>query len=125
MFNNGDIVYIGTEEFDIRAIDNDRVVIADTSFPLFTKELSREEFAEKINLSPNYIYEIEKGNSIPGCKALIDICNTFEIAPSNLLDKYLEKNVYTASELVNSSFHKLSKYDKKLIIDIINLLADR
>ena len=90
-----------------------------------THKLSREEFAEKIDLSPNYIYEIEKGNSIPGCKALIDICNTFEIAPSNLLDKYLEKNVYTASELVNSSFHKLSKYDKKLIIDIINLLADR
>ena len=51
-FHNGDIVYIGTEEFDIRAIDNDRVVIADTSFPLFTKELSREEFERKVKENP-------------------------------------------------------------------------
>lgn len=51
-FHNGDIVYIGTEEFDIRAIDNDRVVIADTSFPLFTKELTREEFEKKVKENP-------------------------------------------------------------------------
>ena len=51
-FHNGDIVYIGANEFDIRAIDDDRVVIADTSFPLFTKELSREEFERKVKENP-------------------------------------------------------------------------
>lgn len=101
--------YIGNKILEIRKLN----------------KLSREEFAEKTNLSANYIYEIEKGNSIPGCKALIDICNTFKIAPSNLLDKYLDTNVHTASELVNSSFQKLSNYDKRLIVDIINLLAER
>ena len=40
-----------------------------------SKKLSREQFAEKTNLSANYIYEVEKGNSIPGSMALIDICN--------------------------------------------------
>ncbi len=60
-----------------------------------------------------------------GCIALIDICNCFEIAPSNLLGKYLDKNVYTASELINTNYQKLSNYDKKLIIDMINLLANR
>ena len=88
-------------------------------------KLSRELFAEKTNLSPNYIYEIEKGNSIPGCLALIDICNTFDVSPSTLLGKYLNLNTYTASELVNSNYQKLSNYDKKLIIDMINLMANR
>lgn len=88
-------------------------------------KLSREQFAEKTSLSPNYIYEIEKGNSVPGCIALINICNYFEIAPSIILDKYLDKNVYTASELINTSFQKLSNYDKKIVIDMINLLANR
>ncbi len=88
-------------------------------------KLSREEFAEKTNLSANYIYEIEKGNSIPGCIALIDICNFFGIAPSNLLGEYLDSNIYTVSELINTNFQKLSNYDKKLVIDIINLMADR
>lgn len=88
-------------------------------------KLSREQFAEKTNLSPNYIYEIEKGNSVPGCIALIDICNTFGIAPSYLLEDYLDTNVHTASELLNSDFDKLTKYEKKLAIDIINLMANR
>lgn len=90
-----------------------------------SKKLSREQFAEKTNLSANYIYEVEKGNSIPGCMALIDICNFCEIAPSNILGKYLDTNIYTVSELTNTSFERLSNYDKKLIIDMINLLANR
>ncbi len=88
-------------------------------------KLSREQFAEKTNLSPNYIYEIEKGNSVPGCLALIDICNALNISPSNLMDKYLNIDVYTASELVNSNYRKLSNYDKKLLIDMIDLMANR
>ena len=101
--------YIGKKIFELRK----------------SKKLSREQFAEKTDLSANYIYEIEKGNSVPGCLALINICNYFEIAPSNLFGKYLDKNIYTASELINTSYQKLSNYDKKLIIDMINLLANR
>jgi len=88
-------------------------------------KLTREQFAEKTNLSANYIYEIEKGNSVPGCIALIDICNSFGIAPSNLLKEYLDTNIYIASELASSDFEKLSTYDKKLILDIIHLMANR
>ena len=39
-----------------------------------------------------------------------------EIAPSNILEKYLDTNTYTASELINTNFEKLSNYEKKLII---------
>ncbi len=101
--------YIGNQILDLRK----------------SKKLSREQFAEKTNLSPNYIYEIEKGNSIPGCLALIDICNTFQIAPANLLNKYLDDNCYIISELVHSDFEKLSTYDKKLILDMIHFMANR
>lgn len=51
-FHSGDIVYIGTEEFEIRLVDNNRVVLGDTSFPLFTKEMSRKEFDKKIKENP-------------------------------------------------------------------------
>ncbi len=101
--------YIGNQILDLRK----------------SKKLSREQFAEKTNLSPNYIYEIEKGNSIPGCLALLDICNTFQIAPAHLLNKYLDDNCHSISELVHSDFEKLSSYDKKLIVDLIHLMANR
>ena len=48
-----------------------------------------------------------------------------EIAPSNILEKYLDTNTYTASEIINTNFEKLSNYEKKLIIDKINLLANK
>lgn len=101
--------YIGTEILELRK----------------SKKLSREQFAEKTNLSANYIYEVEKGNSIPGSIALIDICNFCEISPSHLLGKYLNDNVYTASEQTKNNFQKLSNYDKQLIIDMINFLTNR
>lgn len=101
--------YIGKKVFELRK----------------SKKLSREQFAERTNLSANYIYEVENGNSIPGGIAIIDICNFCEIAPSNLLGKYLDTNIYTAAELINTNFQRLSNYDKKLIIDMINLLANR
>ena len=44
-FNNGDIVYIGADEFEIRAIDNDRAVLVDTSFPLYTSFPSTTSFS--------------------------------------------------------------------------------
>lgn len=51
-FHNGDIVYIGTDEFEITSIDDNKVSIADTAFPLFTQELSREDFDKKVKENP-------------------------------------------------------------------------
>jgi hypothetical protein len=49
---NGDIVYIGIDEYEVRAINDDIVELADTKFPLFTKELKRNEFDKKIKENP-------------------------------------------------------------------------
>ena len=51
-FHNGDIVCIGINEYEIRAIDDNRVILVDTSFPILTKEMSREEFDKKIKENP-------------------------------------------------------------------------
>lgn len=51
-FINGDIVYIGTEEFEIKAINDKIVAVVDTSFPLLVKEFSREEFEKKVKENP-------------------------------------------------------------------------
>ncbi len=47
-FNIGDIVYIGTQQYEIRTIDDTRVILIDTSFPLLTKEMERKEFDRKV-----------------------------------------------------------------------------
>ncbi len=51
-FNIGDIVYIGTQQYEIRAVDDNRVILIDTSFPLLTKEMERKEFDRKVKENP-------------------------------------------------------------------------
>lgn len=51
-FNIGDIVYIGTQQYEIRAVDDNRVILIDTSFPLLTKEMERREFDRKVKENP-------------------------------------------------------------------------
>lgn len=51
-FNDGDIVYIGIDEYEIRSINDNIVELADTKFPLFTKEMPRKEFDKKIKENP-------------------------------------------------------------------------
>lgn len=51
-FHKGDIVYIGTNEYEIRAINEERVVLVDTSFPILTKEMERKDFDKKVKENP-------------------------------------------------------------------------
>ena len=51
-FHKGDIVYIGTNEYEIRSINEERVVLVDTSFPILTKEMERKDFDKKVKENP-------------------------------------------------------------------------
>ena len=47
-YHLGDAVYIGTQEYELLSFDEKKVVLFDTQFPLFNKELSREEFDNRL-----------------------------------------------------------------------------
>lgn len=44
-----------------------------------TLNLTQQEFAEKINLSPNYVYMIEKGSREASDRTISDICRIFNV----------------------------------------------
>ena len=84
------------------------------------KGLTREELAERSNLSANYIYGLENGTYLPGCIALIDLSNALNITTSQLLDKYLCNNKNTLIEKVSQEISKLSNRDLDLILNILD-----
>ena len=43
-YHLGNTIYLGANEYEILSFDNDRVMLYDTQFPLFNKEMSRDEF---------------------------------------------------------------------------------
>ncbi len=51
-YHLGDTVYIGAGEFEILSFDDERVMLYDTSFPLFNKEMTRTEFDTKVRENP-------------------------------------------------------------------------
>ena len=61
-FSLGDTVYIGAQEYEILAIDDENVRLYDPEFPLFNKEMLRTEFDEKIAENPrndHLLHEVE------------------------------------------------------------------
>ena len=59
----GDTVYIGAQDYELLAIDENTVRLYDPTFPLFNKELTRAEFDEKLAVNPlndQYLHEIEE-----------------------------------------------------------------
>lgn len=51
-FSLGDTIYLGANEYEILAFDNETVRLYDTSFPLLNKELTRAEFKAKLSENP-------------------------------------------------------------------------
>ena len=51
-YHLGDKVYLGAGEFEILHLDDKRVTLYDTQFPLFNKEMERAEFDRKVQENP-------------------------------------------------------------------------
>lgn len=84
---------------------------------------TREELAEKSNLSANYIYGLENGTYLPGCIALIDLANALNITTSQLLDKFLDNSRENMNENIFKRINSLSNRDLNLIICILDFLS--
>lgn len=88
------------------------------------QKYSREFLAEKVNLSANYIYEIEHGNYTLGCVPIIDICNALKITPTELLSDFVELPKSVLSETLISELDKLSEKDCKIVLTLIKMLKE-
>ena len=51
-YHLGSTVYLGANEYEILSFDDERVMLYDTQFPLFNKEMERAEFDRKMQENP-------------------------------------------------------------------------
>ena len=52
LYHEGDVVYIGADKYEVIAFDENAVSLRNAEFPLFGKELSREDFENKLKENP-------------------------------------------------------------------------
>ena len=61
-YHLGSTVYLGANEYEILSFDDERVMLYDTQFPLFNKEMTRAEFDSKVQENPlnDHLKVVEK-----------------------------------------------------------------
>ena len=53
LFHEGDVVYLGANQYEISAFNEDAVSLRNVEFPLFGKEYSRAELEERLKENPD------------------------------------------------------------------------
>lgn len=86
--------------------------------------LSREHFAEIVNLSPFYIGQIERGDRSMSIDTLVKICDTLNLSIDYILKGetiYME-NIYSL-ETVNSIYKDEMSKEIKELLDLLSGLS--
>ena len=52
LYNEGDVVYIGADKYEVITLSEDSVYLQNAEFPLFSKEYTRAELEEKLKENP-------------------------------------------------------------------------
>lgn len=83
--------------------------------------LTQEKLAEKVEISPSHIGEIERGTSICSLAVIVNIANVLRLNLDTLIKGISDENASNAfSEILGS----LSKDNKELYIKLCENIAD-
>ena len=85
--------------------------------------LTREQLAEKSNLTASHIYQLEIGNSVPSIVTIIDICNSLNISISQLTENLIFDDINRFIDSIAKNYAKLSDNEKSAIVHLIENLA--
>ena len=88
------------------------------------RKLTQAQLAEAIDLSNNYISNIERGTSIPSLETFVMLCNALDVTA----DMMLTDSVYRSSEYLKENIAvklaRCSKKNMRIIERFIDLLLE-
>ena len=80
---------------------------------------TQEYVAENVNISIDFLRNIENGKNIGSITTLLNLCNFLKISPNTLFENLLDFKEDTLDTALIDDFQKLSLDDKKVLKDII------
>ena len=86
------------------------------------KGLTQEQLSEMLDMSNNYISNIERNHSIPSLETFVKICNALEVTP----DKILIDSIFISQEYIKEDIalklKQCSTDEMKFILKFIDLI---
>jgi transcriptional regulator with XRE-family HTH domain len=92
-------------------------------------KISQKDFAERLGLSENFVWMVEKGSRIPSDRTISDICRIFDIQEDWLRDglepmRAAKSREEEIAELVGNALQGSSEF-KKSVIKMICSRSDK
>lgn len=81
------------------------------------KDISERELSLNLGKAHNYIYSISSGKILPTMESFLDICDYFEITPSDFFDEQIENPPLTRNIL--KELNKFSEKEVSLLLEIL------
>lgn len=88
------------------------------------KGYTREVLAEKSNISPNYLYNIEIGTKIPNVIIFIDICTALNVTFGDIIGDCIDNKLLSFIENISNDFNKLTNKEIKSLENTIIFFAN-
>ena len=133
-YHLGDKVYLGVEEYEILSFDDNEVRLYDCQWPLFNKEMPREEFDRKVKENPSndhlivkkiqnneygeYNDEVDLVNHILRVHRIYDMEVDFD-DNENIVAKD-EDNTWKGKELYDFLYNELFVFNDNGTVDLID-----
>ncbi|MDO5571853.1 MAG: SNF2-related protein [Bacteroidales bacterium] len=136
-YHLGDKVYIGVEEYEILSYDDKEVRLYDYQFPLFNKEMPREEFDKRVKENPanehlkvksipteentyygEYNDEVDLINHILNVHKIYDIEVSFD--DNEIIVAKDDDNTWKGKELYDFLYNDLFVYNDDGKVDLID-----
>ena len=86
--------------------------------------LTQAKLAEKVEISPTFLGQIERGERVPSLETVVNIAITLNITIDGLLCESELSDAAVISEL-SLALSKMSNSEKTLLIDIIRCFLNR
>ena len=93
-----------------------------------TVKMTQDEFADKIGLSKNFVWMIEKGERIPSERTIKDICREFKVNYDWLVNgtgDMFQDDDSDAQAIVDSVMSGENDFAKKTLVKFARLSEDR
>ena len=83
------------------------------------RDLSQEQLAEKVNITPTYVSLIENGYKCMSLELFVAIANALNISADELLVESLVNTVKVSNHEFSTLLDDCSEYEKRILRDVL------
>ena len=89
------------------------------------KNLTQEDLAALVEISPTHVSVIERGTKIPRLDTFVAIANVLEVSADSLLIDVVEHAAVNVASELSASIESLPHNEQMYILKVINVLLEK